>query len=40
MISFGKKREKELRGSNVISKIKDVKYSKDDVKIKWFYDEH
>ena len=38
MISFGKKRAKELLGLSLIQKIKDVKYSKEEVKIKWFYD--
>ena len=33
---FGKKKEKELIGLNHIQKIKDVKYSKTDVNIKWF----
>jgi len=34
---FGEKKVNELIGLNLI-KIKDVKYSKTDVKIKWFYD--
>ena len=35
---FWKKEGKRLTWIKPYSKIKDVKYSKDDVKIKWFYD--
>ena len=35
---FGKKREKRITWIKPYTKIKDVKYSKEDVKIKWFYD--
>ena len=38
MMGFGKKKEKELNWIKPYKKIKDVKYSKDDVHIKWFYD--
>ena len=34
---FGKKR-KTFNLDKALYKIKDVKYSKEDVKIKWFYD--
>ena len=37
MKSFGLKKEK-ITWIKKYSKIKDVKYSKDDVKIKWYYD--
>ena len=37
-INFGLKKEKELLGLKNTTKIKDVKYSKEEVKIKWFYD--
>ena len=35
---FGEKKVNELIGLNLTQKIKDVKYSKTDVKIKWYYD--
>ena len=35
---FGKKREKELLGLNPIKKLKMLKYSKEEVRIKWFED--
>ena len=37
MINFGLKREKDF-WIKKYTKIKDIKYSKDEVKIKWFYD--
>ena len=37
-MSFGKKREKELTWIKPYKKIKNVKYSKTDVKIKWYED--
>ena len=38
IMNFGKKKEKELHWIKPYKKIKDVKYSKDEVKIKWFED--
>ena len=38
MKNFGPKEGKRIAWIKKYSKIKDVKYSKDDVKIKWYYD--
>ena len=38
MMHFGKKEGKRINWIKPYSKIKDVKYSKEDVKIKWYYD--
>ena len=38
MINFGKKEGKRISWIKPYTKIKDIKYSKEDVKIKWFYD--
>ena len=38
MITFGKKKQKELTGVKEFTKIKNVKYSKEDVHINWFED--
>ena len=38
MITFGKKEGKRITWIKPYKKIKDVKYSTNDVKIKWYYD--
>ena len=38
MMGFGKKKGKRITWIKPYTKIKDVKYSKEDVKIKWYYD--
>ena len=40
MINFGKKREKELRGSNVILKLKMLNIVKTTLKLNGFMTEH
>ena len=37
-MNFGKKKEKELTWIKPYKKIKNIKYSKTDVKIKWYED--
>ena len=39
-MSFGKKKEKELLGLNLYKKLKDVKYSKDELKLNGMRMEH
>ena len=38
MKNFGQKKVKRISWIKKYTKIKDVKYSKEEVKIKWFYD--
>ena len=38
MINFGQEKEKKNYMDEKVYKDKDVKYSKEEVKIKWYYD--